>query len=236
MREKLFIALLITCLVLVGSAFGEKIVLGDSTEWNYTNAIPGMIDDTWLYWDLRIFGDGDVVQFQRTPWIKHVLLRFDIAGAGLPIGPNTIIDSAVLDLSDAGGGHEAQAQIEVYYVLQPWVESVTHWGQFAADQNWEVAGATGASDIEYPVALTLTGMPTVVAWERFNIVEFKPMFQAWANGKENHGLLMKYADEATSDGMSMNFCSSEWLPHVMPYLTITYHIEEPPSGAGLVVW
>ncbi len=216
-------------------AAADTLVLGDPA-WAGTpaGAIDGKIADAcmWVGWGEGM-GLGTGVQFESGPsYVKHVLWYFDLAGAGMPIGPNTVIDSVQFNVSDAGGGHVAQPEINLYALTKAWTEAGETWYTTGTGTDWSTPGV-GAGDIIESSKVSITTIGAADAWARFDIPGFDSLIQAWANGSiTNYGALMVYAAE--EGDVTMNMCSSQYASHVKPYLVVEYHVVPEPATMSLL--
>lgn len=142
---------------------------------------------------------------------KPTLLSFDLSS--IPVGAT--VSSAKLQLYGIGWSG-ANISIEFFNLLRSWNDCQASWIK-ADSNNWEVAGANGATD-RGTTAITTITTSGIQRWYEINLTG---LVQSWINNPEsNKGLLVRGKDPYNIS--TYYFASSEDTAARGPKLTVTY--------------
>lgn len=143
--------------------------------------------------------------------IYRILLGFNLSSLS-----NYKVISAIITLYCYGAYRTYARTISVYKVLRPWVESEVTWNVYATGNSWQVAGATGALDIDSTPIGSISGSP--ISANSFAYINLNASDIASLG---SNGFLLKENIETNS---TRNFYSSDYIttPEFRPKLTIVY--------------
>lgn len=166
----------------------------------------------------------DVNKYAANDWRIGL---FNVSGASnIPAGSTINSVSIFFNLTVDGG---TSFPVEMYRMVQSWVETTATWNTYDGSTSWNTGGAQGdGTDYDStPLVATLT--PTLTGgykeWTGANLVQF---FQDIVDGiYPNNGLNMIHGG-AGSDSLYLGFISSEGADGSRPYALIDY---TPPSSA-----
>ena len=157
------------------------------------------------------FGGVDRIEMDGSPDMS-VILKWDISS--IPAGSN--VESVEISVFIRNG---STVLYDIYEMLRPWQEGSATWNQFAAGQNWQIAGANGSQDRGTTALGVLTG-PRGATTLTLNAAGVA-VVQSWVdNPSSNNGFVFLDYDEG-SNGLSF-FSSERRDVEVRPQLTITY--------------
>jgi hypothetical protein len=150
------------------------------------------------------------------------LIRWDLR----TIPPGSSVQTASLTFNVVNGSNHTY---EIYEVRRNWVEAAATWNVLAAGQNWQVAGAQGASDRGSTVLGTVTGL-TGLRTFTLNAAGIA-LVQAWVdNPATNFGVIIQDYLAATN---GIDFSSSEFATtSSRPRLDVTYSGASAASGSA----
>ena len=157
------------------------------------------------------YGALDRIEMDGSPDMS-TLIKWDISS--IPSG--SVVQTVEMTLYIRNG---STVLYDIYEMLRPWDESNSNWNQFAAGQNWQVAGANGSLDRGNTSLGAITGSrgPATFTLNASGIA----VVQSWIdNPGLNNGFAFLDYDEG-SNGLS--FLSSERDDIVdRPLLSVTY--------------
>lgn len=168
---------------------------------------------------------------------RHNLQYFDVSG----IAAGSTITSAVMGIYYNGSGADVTG-LKVSKLRKSWVEGTGDigataigdptWNQQQFGQtNWEVAGATGATDIDLSDTKTYDVTGGVAGFRTVDITSF---VNAWVNGGvTNNGLLM-WGGVGVQNPYWLELPSEYSTVNMRPYLTITYTPAPVPEPGSLL--
>ncbi|MDO8587555.1 MAG: DNRLRE domain-containing protein [Armatimonadota bacterium] len=166
---------------------------------------------------------------------RHFIIRFEVSGV---VPPGTVIDSATYGLlAEASGSAHNITDYKLSRVMNgmDWIEGigayptanpgeVTWNSRKHAIALWQVAGASGAADVD--LATSITYAITGGGWQTYNVTSWA---QDWINGAwDNNGMVM-WGGNDLAPGTSYYWArtSEEPVVDVRPYLTITWNDSAP---------
>ena len=157
------------------------------------------------------YGTTDRIEMDGSPDVS-TLIRWDLTS--IPTGSN--VQSVELTLYIRNG---SPVLYDIYEMLRPWDESTANWTQYAAGQNWQIAGANGSGDRGTAPLGAITGSTG------FNTFSLNAagigVVQGWVdNPSSNLGFAFLDYDEG-SNGLAF-FSSDRSTVEHRPQLTVTY--------------
>ena len=157
------------------------------------------------------FDTTDRLEMDGSPDVSS-LIRWDMSS--IPSGSN--IQSVELTLYIRNG---SPVLYDIYEMLRPWDESEANWTQYAAGQNWQIAGANGSEDRG---TVPLGGITGSTGFKTFSLNSAGiGVVQSWVdNPSSNHGFVFLDYDEG-SNGLAF-FSSDRSTVEHRPQLTVTY--------------
>jgi hypothetical protein len=183
--------------------------------------------------DARLYTD---VNYDPTKGPRHNQFWFDVSG--IPAGAT--INSATFGVffQRSGGPAVTGFKLSRFKPGKGWVEGTSNgttalpgeptWNSQKHQQTlWEVAGATGASDIDLGTTITFDKQGGISEWKTFDVTSW---VVDWVNGVENNGMLIW---GGVGDGVAgvywINRMSEYADVNLRPYLTVDY-VPEPVSA------
>jgi len=144
----------------------------------------------------------------------HGVVKFpNLFGAGpgqAPLGATILSAQFQVNCTNVGN------TVNVYRLLEDWVESEATWNQRAGGVSWGNAGADG------PVSRASAGAAMAFGATGWRTADLTALVQEWSNGAPNHGFVMT---DGGADGV--DYDSSESANP--PVMTVTYQM--PPQAA-----
>ena len=154
---------------------------------------------------------------------SHAVVKFlNVFGGGsgqVPAGSSIV--QATLEVNCFNAGNAMQ----LYRLLEDWVEGEVTWNERAFNSPWTDAGADGPGS---HAELALDGDCSGTGWRAFDITSF---VQEWSNGEPNFGIVLT---DTGTDGVDF-YASESATP---PVLTVTYQPDwqavetQPLSGTS----
>ncbi len=172
------------------------------------------------------YGNTNKLQANSSPGLAS-LLFWNVSA--IPQG--STVQSAAITINVT---NPSVRSYEIYEVLKPWVESEVTWNRASAGQNWEVAGASGATDRGSTVLGTLQVGTNGLATITLNSAGVA-LVQTWINNPSaNRGLIIQDYVVAP-DGIDFDSSEATTVAN-RPRLTVTYTADpggnQPPQSNG----
>lgn len=158
------------------------------------------------------------------------LVKFDISS----IPSNATIISAILTLWTSTDFSDRAGVVEVYRVLQAWVENESTWNIYATGHNWATAGCDNtttdreASNIG---TVSVAGPITINTQKDITLDVSKIQEMISGGGFTNNGFLLKNSNESDWNGGHV-FHSTNYAGDATktPKLVVTYIVPSPSSS------
>ena len=163
-----------------------------------------------------MFGTDAEILLKRTPgWEAVGLVRFDIS----TMPDDVVIEDATLRLfvEYIDGGTK---NVDLYKMLTTWVETTVTWNNADTGVPWDVAGASGAADVEADPSASAVAGPAGGYNAQWTITD---LVTDWYNAPAgNHGVRLHSDELQTIHFEAVNFWGDEWQEWGRPELVIEY--------------
>jgi hypothetical protein len=148
------------------------------------------------------------------------------------IPSNAVVSAASLTITRLNNGSPAR-NYEVKRLLVDPNEAQATWNIRATATNWQVAGASGAADVDATILATGAISTSGGAVMSISNEAIRSLVQSWVNGTlPNYGVLLQVENDGVAGGADFDFGSGQRTTVAQrPYWTITYDLPIPPNAS-----
>lgn len=148
------------------------------------------------------------------------------------IPSNAVISDAFLTLTRLNNNSPTR-NYEVRRLLVDPNEAQATWNIRATGSSWQVAGATGAADVDATVLASGAISTTGGAITTISGASILSLMQSWVAGTlPNYGIIIQVENDGVAGGGDFDFGSGQRTTVAQrPYWTVTYSLPTPPSAS-----